>query len=135
VLAASIIRVITMEAASTSEMPVKFYQTTWRNNPEDSHLHTRCHENLRSHKKYLCFHKFNENVFHDYKYKWLEIIHMYDHLWKKWIVSELTAFVPFCFIQYLTVINQYILPQKIARVLFIFVIILETNSYFRCECL
>jgi hypothetical protein len=26
------------EAASTSEMSVNFYQTTWRNNPEDSHL-------------------------------------------------------------------------------------------------
>jgi hypothetical protein len=27
-----------MEAASTSEMSVNFYQTTWRNNPEDSHI-------------------------------------------------------------------------------------------------
>jgi hypothetical protein len=27
-----------MEAASTSEMSVNFYQTTWRYNPEDSHL-------------------------------------------------------------------------------------------------
>jgi hypothetical protein len=27
-----------MEAASTSEMLVNFYQTTQRNNPEDSHL-------------------------------------------------------------------------------------------------
>jgi hypothetical protein len=27
-----------MEAASTSEMPANFYQTTRRNNPEDSHL-------------------------------------------------------------------------------------------------
>jgi hypothetical protein len=27
-----------MEAASTSEMSVNFYQTTRRNNPEDSHL-------------------------------------------------------------------------------------------------
>jgi hypothetical protein len=26
------------EAASTSETSVNFYQTTWRNNPEDSHL-------------------------------------------------------------------------------------------------
>jgi hypothetical protein len=30
-----------MEAASTSETSVNFYQTAWRNNPEDSHLHTR----------------------------------------------------------------------------------------------
>jgi hypothetical protein len=28
-----------MEAASTSETLVNFYQTTWRYNPEDSHLH------------------------------------------------------------------------------------------------
>jgi hypothetical protein len=27
-----------VEAAGTSEMPVKFYQTTRRNDPEDSHL-------------------------------------------------------------------------------------------------
>jgi hypothetical protein len=30
-----------MEAASTSEKSVNFYQTTRRNNPEDSHFHTR----------------------------------------------------------------------------------------------
>jgi hypothetical protein len=35
-----------MEAASTSETSVNFYQTTWRNNPEDSHLHTHHQENL-----------------------------------------------------------------------------------------
>jgi hypothetical protein len=38
-----------MEAASTSETSVNFYQTTRRNNPEDSHLHTRRRENLKSH--------------------------------------------------------------------------------------
>jgi hypothetical protein len=37
------------EAASTSETPVKYYQTTRRNKPEDSHLHTRRRENLKSH--------------------------------------------------------------------------------------
>jgi hypothetical protein len=42
----SIIRA--MEAASTSETSVNFYQTTLRNNPEDSHLHTRRHENLKT---------------------------------------------------------------------------------------
>jgi hypothetical protein len=36
-----------MEAASTSETSVNFYQTTRRNNPEDSHLHTRRRENLK----------------------------------------------------------------------------------------
>jgi hypothetical protein len=29
-----------METASISETSVNFYQTTWRNNPEDSHLYT-----------------------------------------------------------------------------------------------
>jgi hypothetical protein len=42
VLAASIIRTmiigLMMEAASTSEKSVNFYQTTQSNNPEDSHL-------------------------------------------------------------------------------------------------
>jgi hypothetical protein len=38
-----------MEAAVTSEMSVNVYQTTWHNNPEDSHFHTYCHENLKSH--------------------------------------------------------------------------------------
>jgi hypothetical protein len=38
-----------MEAASTSETSVKFYQTTRRNNPEDSHLHTHRRDSLKSH--------------------------------------------------------------------------------------
>jgi hypothetical protein len=38
-----------MEAANTSAMSVNFYQTTWRNNPEDSHLHIRRRENMKSH--------------------------------------------------------------------------------------
>jgi hypothetical protein len=38
-----------MEAARTSETLVKFYQTAWRYNPEDGHLCTHCHENLKSH--------------------------------------------------------------------------------------
>jgi hypothetical protein len=37
-----------MEAASTSETSVHFYQTTRRNISEDSHLHTRRRENLKS---------------------------------------------------------------------------------------
>jgi hypothetical protein len=47
-LAASNIALM-MEAASTSETSVNFYQTTRRNNPEDSHLHNRHRENLKSH--------------------------------------------------------------------------------------
>jgi hypothetical protein len=38
-----------MEAASISETSVNFYQTTRRNNPEDSHLLARRRENLKSH--------------------------------------------------------------------------------------
>jgi hypothetical protein len=37
-----------MEAARSSETLVNFYQTTWCYNPEDSHRHTHCHENLKS---------------------------------------------------------------------------------------
>jgi hypothetical protein len=37
-----------MEAARTSETLVNFYQTTRRYNPEDSHLRTHHHENLKS---------------------------------------------------------------------------------------
>jgi hypothetical protein len=44
---------LTMEAASTSEASVNFYQTTRRNNPEDNHLHTRRRENLKSHNNKL----------------------------------------------------------------------------------
>jgi hypothetical protein len=36
---------------STSETSVIFYQTTRHNNPEDSHLHTRHLENLKSHHR------------------------------------------------------------------------------------
>jgi hypothetical protein len=40
---------VMMEAAKSSGMLVNFYQTTLHNNPEDSHLHTRCRENLKTH--------------------------------------------------------------------------------------
>jgi hypothetical protein len=39
VLAASIIIALMMDAVSTSETSVNFYQSTRCNNPEDSHLH------------------------------------------------------------------------------------------------
>jgi hypothetical protein len=52
VLAASVIRAmmeaLIMEAANTSETSVNFYETAWHNNPEDSHLHPRRRENLKS---------------------------------------------------------------------------------------
>jgi hypothetical protein len=37
-----------IEAASTSETSVNFYQTARRYNPEDSHLHIRRRDNLNS---------------------------------------------------------------------------------------
>jgi hypothetical protein len=40
--------VIIMEAARISETSVNAYQTTRRNNPEDSHLHVRRLQNLKS---------------------------------------------------------------------------------------
>jgi hypothetical protein len=51
VLAAYVIRVIIkiMQAASISETSVNFYQTTQRNNLEESNLYTRRHDNLKSH--------------------------------------------------------------------------------------
>jgi hypothetical protein len=55
VLAASIIRAMMVEAANTSETSVNFYQTTWCNSPENSHLHTRRRENLKSHNIYNLF--------------------------------------------------------------------------------
>jgi hypothetical protein len=38
-----------MEAVGTSETSVNFNVTTWRYIPEDSKLHTRRRENLKSH--------------------------------------------------------------------------------------
>jgi hypothetical protein len=38
-----------MEAASSTEMSVNFYQTTRLTIPEDSHLHTRRREDIKSH--------------------------------------------------------------------------------------
>jgi hypothetical protein len=40
-----------IEAASTSETHLKLYQTTYLN-PEDSHVHTHCHEDHKSHPQY-----------------------------------------------------------------------------------
>jgi hypothetical protein len=45
-----------MEAASTSETSVNFYQTIWRNNPGDIHLHTRRRDNLKSYFTHYLHH-------------------------------------------------------------------------------
>jgi hypothetical protein len=47
----SAIIALTMEAASTFETSVNLYQTTPRNNPEDSHLHNRHRKNLKPRQK------------------------------------------------------------------------------------
>jgi hypothetical protein len=41
-----------MEAEITSETSTNFYEATRRNIPEDSHLHTRRHQNLKSHQTF-----------------------------------------------------------------------------------
>jgi hypothetical protein len=46
---ALIIISLILEAASTCEILVNFYQTTQQNIPEDSHLHTYRREKLESH--------------------------------------------------------------------------------------
>jgi hypothetical protein len=44
-----------MEAPSTSETSANVYQTTRRNNPEDSHIHARRCENLKVYMQLGCF--------------------------------------------------------------------------------
>jgi hypothetical protein len=46
-----VITALTMEAARASETLVIFYQTTWRYNPEDSHLPTIVFHNFSSNKQ------------------------------------------------------------------------------------
>jgi hypothetical protein len=58
VLVVSIIRAMSplvMKAARASETSINFYQTTRRNNPEDSHLHTR-RENPKYHTANILIH-------------------------------------------------------------------------------
>jgi hypothetical protein len=45
---ASIIALI-MQAVHTSETSINIYLSTWQYNPEDSELHNRRRENLKSH--------------------------------------------------------------------------------------
>jgi hypothetical protein len=65
-----------MEAASTSETSVNFYQITRRYNPEDSHLHIRSCKNLKSYypEGCLCFLCW---IFQIIKLKTVKV-------WKKW---------------------------------------------------
>jgi hypothetical protein len=46
-----------MEAVRTSETSVNINLSTRRYIPEDSKLHTRCHENLKSHNTDIFEHK------------------------------------------------------------------------------
>lgn len=43
--------ILMMEALSTFEKSVNFYETIRRNIPEDSHVGTRCHQNLIPHQE------------------------------------------------------------------------------------
>jgi hypothetical protein len=77
-----------IEAASTSETTVNFYQTTRRNNPEDSRLHTRRRENLKSHiisinQKLVCLIQFCSLLFMEIPYGVL----VFDGTKRKTIVS------------------------------------------------
>jgi hypothetical protein len=56
-----------MDAASTSETSVNFYQTTQCNIPQDSHLQTYCHENLKYHLFYLFFSRVVKAPSHNHK--------------------------------------------------------------------
>jgi hypothetical protein len=47
-LAHSWLIALMMEAVRTSEMFLNSYQSTWHYNPEDSHLCTHHHENLKA---------------------------------------------------------------------------------------
>jgi hypothetical protein len=40
-----------MDAESNYETSVSLYETTWRNIPEDSSLHTRCREKQKPHQE------------------------------------------------------------------------------------
>jgi hypothetical protein len=44
-----------MEAASISETLINFYKNARRNNPKDSHLHTRRRENLKSRNNHMAW--------------------------------------------------------------------------------
>jgi hypothetical protein len=50
-----------MEAVSTCQTSVKFYEITWCNIPEDYQLHTRRHENLKSRCRF-CVCMFGRNM-------------------------------------------------------------------------
>jgi hypothetical protein len=66
-----------------------FYQTTWRNNPEDIHLHIRRHENLKSH-----FYKVETEL--STKLSLSENLFSYQNTeWKVMYACLRFAFVPF----------------------------------------
>jgi hypothetical protein len=71
-----------MEAVRTSETSVNFNQTTRCNNPDDSHLHTRRRENLKSQKETNLV----LAVSHVVKQEWEVVLHFWvgpTHCFKK----------------------------------------------------
>jgi hypothetical protein len=71
-----------MEAVSFSESSVSVYQTTQCNIPEDSHLHTRRRENLRSHI-ILVVHQSRHESYLDSAQSHLDTVHIFTPLFPK----------------------------------------------------
>jgi hypothetical protein len=69
-----------MTTIHTSETLVYFYETTHPHIPEGCHLHTHCHENLKSHNTMcICCSERERRVYHlttssEFKITWAEII-------------------------------------------------------------
>jgi hypothetical protein len=69
-------------AAIASETSVNFYHTTQCNNPEDSHLHTRRHENLKSQnfsKPHLYFLHPKGKLYDSWKFSNTRLLNVYLH--------------------------------------------------------
>jgi hypothetical protein len=77
-----------MEAARTSEALVNFYQTTRRNNPEDSHLRTHRHENFKSYLNNVV----SQSVLASFHKTWLKQHIIGDHPTSNFLIPELQQF-------------------------------------------
>jgi hypothetical protein len=72
------------------EASVNLHQTTWRNNPEDSHLHTRHRQNLKSHlgRSYVKF----SGIGCIPAFKWLVVILLTDNsvdfYFRSWLLLQ-----------------------------------------------
>jgi hypothetical protein len=75
VLPASIIKAVDstlmMETAGACKTLVNFYRITQHRNPEDSHFHTCCYENLKSQNNNVRYARAKRNIYVDV-YQWSE---------------------------------------------------------------